>query len=415
MSASEAYPAGRMIFQICFLLALGSLYSFSTWSEKFNEKGGPFPHWTQADLSLVYSCGTFGAFATPVGGYIYSKYGQTATYAAGLALVLTGLSGMVVTLKYVSADWSVPTMGAFYYLEEQGSSTLYMAIACDTLLHFPASKTSFSMGLVSLGFSLSSMASAWLVARVEMTLYHLLTGLGCTVMAFALLRIGLVGNIHSGVVDGKSGEDGGVDFAALLVAPRAHKLVCLSAALAPCVAFLSILKATGDIGASNGEWVVQMGFICNALGRILIGALFDIAKAHMSSGQAMVCLIAGLSGSFGLLWYTLSGTMYHPLSFHAPLVAASCGLVLLFFGGTSPIVSVYIKDSFSPHVQGMVLGLQQLCVAISNFAFNLLFAPVSMTAPSLAHTFRMSAFLCALTALAFCIPDGVADRAEKVS
>merc|ERR1719410_87885 len=95
------YPFGRMMFQVFFMLFLGTVYTFSSWANLFigtrSNPGlglpgspGPFPTWHLSDLDSVYSMGILGAFSMPVGGYFHDRFGTATTLILGLALMLSG-------------------------------------------------------------------------------------------------------------------------------------------------------------------------------------------------------------------------------------------------------------------------------------------------------------------------------------
>jgi hypothetical protein len=86
-----------MVFQVFFLLSLGSIYTFSSWANLFigtrSNPGlglparlGPFPNWRLSDLDFLYSWGILGAFSMPVGGYLHDRFGAMTTFVLGLAL-----------------------------------------------------------------------------------------------------------------------------------------------------------------------------------------------------------------------------------------------------------------------------------------------------------------------------------------
>lgn len=364
----EGYPVFRMAFQMVFLALLGTIFSFSTWSERFvgtPAQPGPFPNWTHRELGLVYSMGILGCYATPVGGFLYDALGATPTYLVGLLLALLGVGGMIATmhLDLVADEYTACAMGFFYYLEEQGASTLYMGIAMDTLLHFPVRNLTTSMGLVALGYSMSSIIMGLVLSQVTVGVLPLFTCLAAAMCAFTLARVLCLGDVGSHKYHKVDEQDGGGSYAEALSSPPFWRMLLLSAAcLAPCTALLGFVKEAGDAAGLHGAVLAEVVFITNGLGRLVVGYAYDGLR-HIPSEQALRYALFGSTAGFALM-------LLRCLGLHGNvLLWAGCALTAFCFGGCAPLVPAFVRDHFRGSISGGVLSLHHLTVAVSNFVF----------------------------------------------
>lgn len=417
------FPIARMMFQMIFLVTLGTLYGFSTWSYTFigsKDKPGPFPSWTQTELGFVYSMGIFGGFATPLGGFLYDRLGASPTYVVGASLVLAGWA--MITL--IAFSGSVPAhsthlaVGLCYAIEELGSGTLYMGVALDTLLNFPAKKVSVSMGLVALGYSLSSVGTALVVRLMQPNLWVIVSFITTVVPALAFIRVFILGAPAASATPAEPGSKaeadavgGGATYGQAMSTPAfrilaANGILCL----APCCALLGFMKVAGDAVGTNGSNLATTALVANCVGRIAVGASYDLFRDALPSSHALFALEVAMAVNFGALWY---GSLQVQA---AGTLTCGCLLVTLAFGGTAPVIGAYIKDSFDPSTSGFIMGVSQLCVAFANFAFNSAFGPTDVSrVAGFSTPFATSTMMCLLCAATHFLALGPRIQAGKVA
>jgi len=406
MTGCQPYPFLRMAFNISFLMSLGTLYAFSVWSHKFVR--GPFAHWTPQDLQFVYSCGVFGAFASPFGGYLYDNIGPRTTYLVGLFLAilgysciyLVGMNSAAIAGPFAS-DFTVVLVGAAYGLEELGSGTIYIAIALDTLKHFPERYTSTSMGLVGLGYSMSSIVSSLVLPQLHVDLWTMFAGLAAAMTMFTVLRVLVLGD--AGISASSAAKEGGsISLYELVMMPRFLALSSVCAFLqGPAVAFLGFASVVGDSLVKNGSGFAQASCISNVLGRIVFGAGYDYFRSVPPQTVLSALSMASLFGYFMLASSSLStfgGGSLQPWF--------GCCLVQFCFGASAPLMSVYIKDNFHSGSVGNVLGVVTLAAAFGSFLFGDLFAPTSDEAQGLLHTFAAAGVMSLMASSAMMVDKG---------
>jgi len=400
MAPDDVYPCGRMIFHLGFLMALGTIYAYSTWSPAFVNRS--FPDWTSEDLGFVYSMGIFGAFATPFGGMLYDKLGPTATYVIGLALTLLGICGITAASQpgWLSQSQARYVVGLCYYLEEQGSSTLYMGIAMDTLVHFPAKNVSVSMGLVALGYGLSAVLMSFIVSSFQPSIIGLFWCLGVVLTLFCLMRVFLLGDFtHSGwqQVDEKEAIS---PSDALRTAPFRQLIIYSLGCLVPCTVLLSLLKSLGDAGGIDGSSVAQVALISNCFGRIVVGCGYDYYR-DVPSHDALLIACAGITAGFGILLQSLG-------SIPSVLLWVGCVSVTFLFGGSAPLVGAFVKDHFPSSSSGTIFGLHQVSIAFGNLLWALFLGPTSTSESAGFIRPVLGAFVLSGVAVATGFPDYMA-------
>jgi len=400
-----------MAFHISFLMVLGTIYAYSTWSEQFirmRTGPGPFPTWTADDLGFVYSMGIFGAFLTPLGGIIYDFAGPTTTYIVGLTMALAGFAGMVAIMQVAAIPdhQARYMMGLLYYLEEQGSSTLYMGIALDTLVHFPAGNVSLSMGLVALGYSLSSVAFSFIASMWECSVTTLILFLAAAMTAFTVVRVAVLGDISAAKWHPVSAGEEEPSLADVVRKPAFRGLILASfLGLSLCTSLLGFVKPLGDASGTNGAELAQATLVTNCIGRVGAGFLYDYCR-HIPSQSALFIVIVGVAAGFALL------VLQSSLSGSLVVLWAGCLCVTFPYGSSAPVSAAYIKDYFPASLNGTVLGLHHVAIAVGNFFFMSALGP---TETRTAEGFKkplQGALLCSMMACFSILYDFMLSRSK---
>mmetsp|Transcript_12004 Transcript_12004/g.29781 ORF Transcript_12004/g.29781 Transcript_12004/m.29781 type:complete len:416 (-) Transcript_12004:77-1324(-) len=403
MTSNEPYPVLRMVFQVAFLMVLGTIYAYSTWSNQFRGSlldPGPFPTWTADDLGFVYSMGIFGAFLTPIGGVIYDRTSPTTTYLVGLCMALTGFAGMIGVIQAgVLTDLQARyVIGFLYYLEEQGSSTLYMGIALDTLVHFPAKNVSLSMGLVALGYSLSSVLFSFVIDQWQMSVVNLFVLVGALMSAFTVARVCILGDVASSEWQQVStvDEDKEASLSDALRTPAFRSLFIASfLGLSVGTSLLGFVEPLGDASGLSGAALAQGTLLANCFGRVVVGLAYDVWFRYIPSQRVFFALIGSMAiAYFFLILYTFTGGSF--------LLWLGCLAAVFLYGSSPPVIAAFIKDYFSAGLNGTVLGLHHLSIALGNFVFMWALGPTQTRTSEgflrpLRGAFICSMFTCCLT------------------
>eukprot|EP00405_Crypthecodinium_cohnii_P044853 CAMPEP_0206571732 /NCGR_PEP_ID=MMETSP0325_2-20121206/27815_1 /ASSEMBLY_ACC=CAM_ASM_000347 /TAXON_ID=2866 /ORGANISM="Crypthecodinium cohnii, Strain Seligo" /LENGTH=355 /DNA_ID=CAMNT_0054075781 /DNA_START=97 /DNA_END=1164 /DNA_ORIENTATION=+ len=341
--------------------------------------------------------GIFGAFATPVGGVLYDRFGATPTFWIGWLMAATGIVGLLIVTQpgLVPPAIAPYLVGLLYFVEEQGSSSLYMGICLDALVHFPAANTSFSLGLIAFGYSLSSVAAAFVVARFEPSIYGFLVFLGVAFTVFSFIRIFVLGDVESsGWENVESKKDS--SLGALATKPFFKLAAFALGCLVPCTALIGVLKGLGDSRGIDGNFLAQVALIANCMGRLAIGFSYDQFRV-IPSEVALLIAATGLAFGFCMLLTSMSPTL-------TPLILTWLGVLLVSFmyGGIAPLSGAYVKDHFPSNAAGTAMGLFHLLVAIGNMLWTVYF-PVN-TPGDWTRSFMTASAVCTVLVLS-CITD----------
>jgi len=290
--------------------------------------------------------------------------------------------------------WQRSLVAFGYYLEEQGSCSIYMAIALDTLMRFPESSVGMSMGFVPVGYSFSSILTASVMLHQQPTLWQLFGFIASAASICTFWRVVVMGDLPCRESP-KCATDAAPQVSymtAMSSAPFGHLVLLHVLVLAPCTALLGLVKVVGNVGGVDGSVLAVMATVCNLAGGLISGAIYDKVRASVSSGNAMLFIESCFTAAFAMMtvgcWC------------HRPLTVASGALIVVFlFGCMCPLVTIYVKDNFADSENGLVWGVSGLTTSLANFAFIVFFVPVNIRSISdFSGTFATSAALAATSA-----------------
>jgi MFS family permease len=400
-----------MAFYFLFLSCLGTVYAFSVWSELLL---AAFPSWTQPDLGLVYSAGIFGAFATPVGGFIYDNAGPVATYLAGVGLMAAGLGGIAACSTY--QDMPTAVVAFFYYVEEQGSSTLYMGILLDILLHFPRGRIALAAGIVSVGYAMAALLCAAVFEYLSPTLHGCLGGVGAAAAVMTAARLCMGTPEKENAVAAVSSAASRAEYwPALWTVPGLVLVGTGFLMKTPPTSLLGFLTSVGTAARIDGKSLFISTFVVGTAGRILGGLWFDSQRGSNRRWHPCVVMGALVAGEVLCFLGLAVACGWTALAAYLPVVVrVGCGGVLVLHGVGIPVLKAYAADAFHAQVVGLLIGLHEMTIAVSNLLFTLLLGPAAARVPAdFFRTFLASAVVCALTVPVLVKGCKVTDRHRK--
>lgn len=401
-----------MMFQVFFMLFLGTVYTFSSWANLFigtrSNPGlglpgspGPFPTWHLSDLDSVYSMGILGAFSMPVGGYFHDRFGTATTLILGLALMLSGFAAMYATAAttIVPEHWKVLAVGLGYFVEEAGSCTLYMAIALDTLATFPKGTVATSMAIVSISYTVSAILTSVVMLFMQPTLWQFFGFIAVSASVCTCIRLVLGGAPQSKALQLEAaGIKQEESYCTAMSTPEFFHLWSLHVLILPsCTALLGLIKVVGNAGGIDGSMLAMWATVGNVMGGMLSGAVYDKFQTTVTSTDVILLLETGFVIVFGIMTLGCRCDL--------SMTVASSSLVIVFlFGAVCPLCSVYVKENFADGAQGLMWGLTGFALAVTNFVFMRLVIPASVRSLSdLSDAMTVSTLLTATCALALAV------------
>jgi len=353
---TQPYPALRMAMIALLVGTLGSISSYSVWGLGFLKV---FQGWGSPDVSLVYSMGLFGAFCTPLGGFLYDQVGYLPAISVGLGLVIAGFLGMAAATRTPSQ--SPEFIGALYLLEELGASTLWMTAAAEALRYFPKKNVGVTMGLIGLSFAASGVVYSTALSGEDMPVAL------CCLLIAGIVTLGTLPQFLLGSIGGNAG--GGDRASRVPLEAYTDAMGSRAFGLVLAVAFglwgpsFTLLGVLGPLGAASGlkaNSLVVMGLVFSCSARIGWGFAYDYRGGGREAAVRFLLFAALLNC---LSWITLySGELHESPSV---TILGACG-ALFASGGSMPITGAVLESRIPSPVRGGVMGLQQLMVPLAN-------------------------------------------------
>jgi MFS family permease len=137
----------------------GTSYAFGIFSEVFKQRLG----YSQADLSIVSSCGSTGLYTQVVTGFLIEKYGPQFVLKLGAFLIFSNnLYIWGAVLGHVPA--SVPIISLAWFLAQIGIACASSVCLVVALKSFPTSVRGRVAGLAKAYFGISSAVLASIAA-----------------------------------------------------------------------------------------------------------------------------------------------------------------------------------------------------------------------------------------------------------
>ena len=375
---------------VLVLLCAGMVYAWSVLSAPIARD---FPQWSAAQLSLAFTLVMiFFCLGGLVGGALAGKLSQKTLLLLAALLFFAGffLTGRIQTLRglYLS----------FGLVCGLGSGFAYNAVIATVNKWFP-DKQGLVSGLLLMGFGLSSL----LIGK----LYQALTPETAGAWRASFTVLGVATALCVGLC-GLFLEKPGPEFIPPPAArrrPRAENPVAMEATTAQMLrqgsfwlfyvwailltaAGLALVSQAGGmarelqagISASSVATLVGVIAVCNALGRVLTGALYDrCGRAAAMQSVNVLFLLAG-----GVLLFAL-------LSGRSALLVPGFVLGGLAYGGVTPTNTAFVSSYY---------GLKHFALNLPIFVTNLIPASFGSTVAGALYDASGSYRLCFILVLA---------------
>jgi len=362
MASEERYPVGRMAANLLLLCTLGSLTSFSIWP-----KQDTWPAWSARDFQLVYSAGLFGAWSQPLGGVLYDVAGPRWTKFTGICLVVVSFAALIACTGIPdSSPWLV---GALYFLEEQGAATLQVAVMCDGMKIFPASRNGLTMGLCTLGYAASGLLWTFVFTNLHMQLRSIF------MVVCASIILAVVPQFCTPVFEGYATERS-PSLARYKKAFHSKQFLLLASLAvgvrAPAWAIIGLLKNLATASAASGVPLVIACLAVNVVLRFPVGWGYDLIKDRNPNLS-----VQGVLAFIVLVFFLGSACLVgNAVSSGSPaLVWSGCLLIVGAFSCAAPLCNVWVREHFNPEVRGGVFGAHAISISFGNLFITGCFGP----------------------------------------
>lgn len=345
-----------LIAATVILLINGVIYAWSIYSSPFPEGFG----WTSAQLGICFTIIMAGfGLGGVLGGVLTGRLGVRFALPTGGVL---GALGFLLCVFLTSKRLWLLYMA--FAISSLGVGVVYNSVISTVLARFPDKKATAS-GVMMMGFGASSLLLGTLAGRliespaVGWHLTYIMTGALLLIVAF--IGAVLLTPPESGG-DGAAGEAlSGMSPGAMVRQPRFwvfFVIAVISGGFGSGVIGHARYIAL-DSGASAGMATLTVGLlsVCNGLGRVIFGLLYDRRGYRFSlAGQALVYFAAG-----GLAVLALSRSS-------VPLIVAALMLCGLAYGSVPVITSALVGEFFGRRFFASNFSIMNLAILFSAFS-----------------------------------------------
>jgi hypothetical protein len=367
----QPYPWARMACNMCTVLTLGSVVSYSVWGKGYLEI---FPSWTEKDVTWVYSLGCFGAFSMVLGGVMYDRVGPTWTTVLGLLCIVTGFGG-ILHCAASSHTTSPAVIGLLYFLEEMGQTTVWTCVAVETVRYFPAHTVGLTMGVLCACWDGSGMIWAAVLSYLDMGVTQNLM-LICFSMVAATLPQFLMGPMGHDRPGGRAAPALLGTYLEAFASPGFFVFVLVVVIMGPWEVVRGILKHVGVAGGIHTQGFTPAMLGCAAAGMVLFGSVNSYRR--QSAFPVMY--------SAACLMFVGGAVLYTAFTTEMPPQFVWLGAAAYFFGagGVKATCPAWSKETFRPEVLGGVEATRNVLLGVATVVCTVA-APESHAA---AHFFR---------------------------
>lgn len=345
------------------MLFAGFIYAWGVLSAPI---AADFPHWTSAQLSMAFTlCMVFFCVGVMAAGTVAGRISCRVSYWISGVLFLAGffLTARISSLAGFYASYGV--------LCGMGAGFAYSTTINVVPRWFPKHQGLISgVLLMSFGFSSLVIGSAFtfLTPDVPGAWRTTLTTMGGVLAAVVLVGSFIIKVPQKGEVAAAETEStvrGGVDLSPKqIVRLPTFWLFFLWAVLMSASGLVVIAQARGvalaaapQLSASMLSLLVGMISVCNGVGRVLFGALFDRIGRKASMTAISLCMLAG------------TALLVMAVSFSSLLILTGAFLLVgLGYGGSPTMSASVIKQAYGKRYYPVNFSLMNTNLLVASFA-----------------------------------------------
>lgn len=348
---------------VVMMLFAGFVYAWSILSAPI---AADFPQWGNAQLSLTFTiCMAFFCLGGMAAGFLSKRIPVRVNAVISAALFLAGFfltsRANGLPLLYVSYGVLCGTASGF----------AYNAVMNVIPRWFPGRQGLIS-GVLLLGFGASSMIIGSVFTAVtpeapgawRNTLLAMGVLMAAVIFTGSFFLVPPEGGTPSRAAAEKAEGGGQLELAPAQMLGRASFWLFFAwATLCSAAGLVVIAQARGlaavaapSLAAGTLSFIVGLISVCNGLGRVMFGALYDRIGRKLTMLLVAACFLAGI----GLLWGALGGSL--------PLLTLGFVFVGLGYGGGPTMSAAVIKEFYGEKNYPVNFSIVNVNLLVASFA-----------------------------------------------